>query len=92
MGKLMVLLALALLPLCFAQGGCEASCCEGEGGTWDYSDGTCTEPADEYAYISCSMDCEEDGYGGYGNPGSSVSCCGPAALLGAIGAAALLKR
>ncbi|MFH1221495.1 MAG: hypothetical protein V1492_00240 [Candidatus Micrarchaeota archaeon] len=77
----------------FAQyyNSCESSCCEGAGGYWDSSDGTCTEPSSQSSYFSCSMNCDEEtSYAPTSS--SSGSCCGSVAILLAVLGAAFFSR
>jgi hypothetical protein len=72
-------LLLGLAPLAFAESdACEQNCCGVSGGSWDEDFGSCSEPGS--SYYSCINQCE-------GMAGTSVSCCGSAFVLAAVGAA-----
>jgi len=79
MKTFVLMLALALAPLAFAQSSaCEENCCVSSGGSWDSDFESCDVAGS--SYYSCLNSCE-------GMAGGNVSCCGSAAILAVLGGA-----
>jgi len=95
-----MLALLALAPAAFAQSWCEESCCDEANGNWDSDALECFNGGAEFTDCKnewCSHEVPSGApvpdydYDAGSGSGGSVTCCGSAFILAAIGGLAFLR-